>query len=87
MRLLLRIILRYLVAIHRKEERIHMKLTELATALADMSTQLAKAQAEILNKIAELNEALTNVDVPADAVTALENLKTAAQGLDDIVPG
>lgn len=63
-----------------------MKLSELAVAVTGISDQLAKAQAEIVAKIGELESALSDVEIPADAQTAIDNLKTSAQGLDDIVP-
>ena len=63
-----------------------MKVSELAGQFATMSAQLDKVQAEILAKIAELEAALTNVDVPAEAEAALNEIKAKVQGMDDIVP-
>ena len=72
----------------RKElEEINVKLSELAEAVQGVSDQLAKAQAEIVEKIADLEGALSDMEIPADAQAAIDGLKTAAQGLDDIVPG
>ena len=67
-------------------EELLMKLSELSTAVAEVSTQLAKAQGEILGRIADLETALADVDLPADAVDALTALRAQTQSLDDIVP-
>ncbi len=66
-------------------EELLMKLSELSTAVADVSTQLAKAQSEILGRIADLETALVDVELPADAVDALTALRAQTQSLDDIV--
>ena len=63
-----------------------IKLAELATALGAVNDKLEKAKTEILAKIAELQDALANVEVPADAQAALDTLVAKAQALDDIVP-
>lgn len=63
-----------------------MKLSELTTAIAGVSAQITKAQDEILGKIAALETALIDVDLPEDAVAAIEALRGQAQVLDDIVP-
>ena len=68
------------------DEGISMKLSELSGLLNDVLSQLAKAKAEILDKIAGLEAALADVDLPEDAVTALAALSAKAQSLDDIVP-
>ena len=68
------------------DEDISMKLSELSGLLNDVLSQLAKAKAEILDKIAGLEAALADVDLPEDAVTALAALSAKAQSLDDIVP-
>lgn len=67
-------------------EDILMKVSELAAAVAELSAQLAKAQGEILGKIDALEAALVDVELPDEAVTALEGLRVGAQALDDIVP-
>ena len=64
-----------------------MKLSELATAVTGIGEQLAKAQGEIVAKIAALEAALTDVEIPVDAQAAIDGLTVAASGLDDIVPG
>lgn len=63
-----------------------MKISELAGAVQAISEQLAKVQLEILTKIAELEAALANVEIPADAAAALDALRGSVQSLDDIVP-
>ncbi len=63
-----------------------MKLSELTTAIAGVSAQLTKAQEEILAKIAALEAALVDVELPTEAVDALDALRAQTQGLDDIVP-
>lgn len=80
--------------------RILMKASELADALANITTgvngvsdQLTKATKEITNEIANLQNAVTNVDLPEAATTALTNLQAAvgkltplSQALDDLNP-
>ena len=63
-----------------------MKITELSTALVSLSDQLGKAQGEILGKIAALEAALVNVELPEEAVVAFDALRAQTQALDDIVP-
>ena len=67
------------------EKEVMIKLAELATALGAVNDQLEKAKTEILAKIAELQDALANIEVPADAQAALDTLVAKAQALDDIV--
>ena len=62
------------------------KLNELATTLAALDAQLGKAKDEIVAKIAELQFALTDVEIPADAQAALDSLTSKVQALDDVVP-
>lgn len=62
------------------------KINELAGIVTDINTQLIKVRDEILAKIAELESALLNVEIPADAQTALDELQVAVRVLDDIVP-
>ena len=63
-----------------------MKVSELSVAIAALSTQLTKVQGEILGKIAALEAALVDVELPEDAVTALDGLRVGVQSLDDVVP-
>jgi hypothetical protein len=67
-------------------EELLMKMSELAAAVAEVSAQLAKVQAEIINRIVVLEIALSELELPAEAVDALAALRTQAQSLDDIVP-
>ena len=63
-----------------------MKVSELSVAIAALSTQLTKVQGEILGKLTDLENALTDVDLPVEAIDALDVLRTNVQSLDDIVP-
>lgn len=72
--------------IYYNPRELLMKLSELTTAIAGVSAQITKAQDEILGKIAALETALIDVDLPEDAVAAIEALRGQAQVLDDIVP-
>jgi ACT domain-containing protein len=67
-------------------EDLSMKLSELSGLLNDVLAQLAKAKLEILDKIESLETALSDVDLPEDAVAALAALSAKAQALDDVVP-
>ena len=62
------------------------KLSELKALLAAIDEKLDKARIEITTKIDELQNALVDVEIPADAQAALDELATAAQALDDVVP-
>lgn len=61
-------------------------LSELTETLQEISSQLEKAKVEIVTRIDDLQSSLSNIELPAEASAALENLRSAAQGLDDIVP-
>jgi len=63
-----------------------MKLSELTTAVAGVSAQLVKVRDEILAKIAALEAALADVELPEDAVAAFNALRNNVQVLDDIMP-
>ena len=67
-------------------EDLSMKLSELSGLLNDVLAQLAKAKLEILDKIETLETALSDVDLPEDAVAALAALVEKTQALDDVVP-
>ena len=71
---------------HPHTKEILMKLSELTTAIAGVSAQLTKAQNEILSRINALENALIDVELPEDAASAIESLRTQTQALDDIVP-
>lgn len=61
-------------------------MSELGDALNTISTQLSKAKDEIVKRIVDLEAALANAPIPADAQAAIDALKAQAQALDDIVP-
>lgn len=61
------------------------KLSELALTLSGLEAKLEKARAEIVSKITELQTSLTDVELPAEAQTALDALTAKAQELDDII--
>lgn len=63
-----------------------MKLNALSANLAALDVTLTKAKVEILTRIAELETALVDADIPQDAVDALAALSATATSLDDIIP-
>ena len=77
---------RDLTQLNNSTKEVSMKLSELTPVLTALASELDKAKAEIVGKIAELESALSDVDVPADAQAAIDALKAKAQSLDDIVP-
>lgn len=63
------------------------KMGQVADALAGVKDQLAKARGEILGKIADLETQLADAGkLDAADQAAIQDLKDAAQGLDDVVP-
>lgn len=62
------------------------KLEELAGIVTGLKEQVTKAKIEIIGRIAALEEALKNVELPAEATAALDALKTEVQAVDDINP-
>jgi len=60
---------------------IIMKLSELGNQLTTLKTQLNTARAEILDAINS-----SDPEVPAAIETKLNDLKTAAQEIADIIP-
>jgi len=72
--------------VYCNQEELLMKLSELTTAVAGVSAQLVKVRDEILAKIAALEAALVDVDVPVEAADAIDALRVQTQVLDDIVP-
>jgi len=74
----------------RKQElllgKIMTQVNELAAKLEQVNVQLGKAKEEIINQVNALQDALANVELPADAEVALNNLVGAAQALDDLNP-
>lgn len=75
------------------ENRINMKISELAGGLNEVKTASLKAFSEIRNRIDAadariviLEKQLAEADIPAEAETALNELKAISKQLDDIVP-
>ena len=68
------------------ESHILMKVSEIPAFVSSVKDELLKAKTEILDKIAALEAATSDAELSADAVAALTDLKSAAQGLDDVVP-
>lgn len=67
-------------------EETLMKLNELNAALVAIQGQLAKAKAEIIEKIAALEMALRDIDLPDEAQVALGALAATTLELDNLVP-
>lgn len=86
----LNIIVALLRRIDRKQDELMSTVTE---AFSNLAGQANKAFGEIsgkiedlTGKITQLTEALSNRDLTAEETAALEEVKTALQKLDDIVP-
>lgn len=70
-----------------KLNQIIMTQAELAASITAVKDQLTKASGEINDKITALTTALDNAGaVTPEVQEAIDGLKAAAQGLDDIVP-
>lgn len=69
-----------------RETKIMAKLEELAGIVNGLKDQVTKSKIEIIGRIAALEEALKNVELPAGATAALEALKTEVQAVDDLNP-
>lgn len=67
-------------------DRIMSKLSEVAGQLQAVNDRLLKAKGEIIDRINALEEALGDVDLPAEAGEALTALMATAQALDDLNP-
>jgi len=63
-----------------------MKVSEIPAFVSSVKDELLKAKTEILDKIQDLENATQDAELSPEATTALNDLKSAAQGLDDIVP-
>lgn len=63
-------------------EQIMAKLSELAGLVGGLTTKVQKVHDEVQ----KLKESLEDVDIPADAQAALDNLDTALSGLDELNP-
>jgi len=62
-----------------------MKLHELSAAITEVSAQVAKVKDEALARIAALETALQDLDLPNDAVVALTTLIVALSALREFV--
>ena len=62
------------------------KVNELADKLNMINAQLHKASTEIIGQINTLQDALTDVDLPQEAIDAMNELASVAQALDDLNP-
>lgn len=77
----------FLLVIFLTQIYLIMKNAELKEALTALKAQVQKAKEEINTKIAAMQQAIDNADsVPAEVEAAFGELKTAVQGVDDIVP-
>lgn len=68
------------------EHRLMAKLTELEGKLSALIAQFSKGIDEVVAEIKALQDALSNVDIPAGAEASLAKLTTLAQTLDDLNP-
>lgn len=74
------------VATKNDINKILMNQAEELAALKALNVQLGKANDEIQAKIKALQAAVTNGDVSPEIASAVADLTTSAQKLDDIVP-
>jgi len=79
-------LIRFYLNLPKQVEFIMAKLSELSATLNALSGQLDKIKSELSGRIKDLEDALNNVDIPDDAVAALESIKSTVNVLDDIVP-
>lgn len=70
----------------QRHKEIIMKLSELAASLTNVDAKLTEASTEILAEIQRLKDALGDVDIPAEAETALAAITAKATALADIIP-
>lgn len=70
----------------KRHNEIIMKLSELAASLTNVDAKLTEASTEILAEIQRLKDALGDVDIPAEAETALAAITAKATALADIIP-
>lgn len=69
----------------KKHKEIIMKLSELTESLNTIDAKLTEASTEILAEIQRLEDALGDVDIPAEAETALAAITAKATALADII--
>lgn len=84
--ILLERILEIVLDNQHKIKKIMASQAEDAQVLRDLLAQLQKANAEIQAKIQALVDAAANAPVSTELQSAIDDLKPAAQALDDIVP-
>jgi hypothetical protein len=63
-----------------------MKVSEIPAFVSSVKDELLKAKTEILDKIQDLENATQDAELSPEATAALNDLKSAAQALDDVVP-
>lgn len=78
--LLMAVILVMLIIINKRTKVMALKQNELQGALEGLRTKVAK----IAGEVRALKDALTNVEIPAGAQAALDNLTSDLQGVDDL---
>lgn len=61
-----------------------MKLNELSGEIAAVVVQVAKVRDEVLARIAVLEAALADVELPEDVMIALDALRASVQAIDDL---
>jgi hypothetical protein len=62
-----------------------MKVSEIPAFVSSVKDELLKAKTEILDKIQDLENATQDAELSPEATAALNDIKSAAQALDDIV--
>lgn len=67
-------------------KEVAMKLFELSAVITALVGQVEKVKTEVLARIDELDQALLDVTLPADAEAALEALRAGIETLDDLNP-
>jgi hypothetical protein len=72
--------------LEKSTQTIMAKISELSAIVAGLTAQVNKAKVEIVERIAALESALQDVELPSDAENALAELKASVQAVDDINP-
>jgi vacuolar-type H+-ATPase subunit E/Vma4 len=76
--------LEFLEEILMRNDEIAAELKKVTATLAKAKGEIVAAKDELLAKVQQLEDSLTNVDLPEDAATALEEVKAAAAELDNL---
>lgn len=66
----------------KEHDQVMAKLSELTGLVKNLGLKVEKIHAEVQ----KLKDSLGDVDLPAEAQTALNNLETALSGLDELNP-